>query len=244
MVFFRSMESLQTITIDNISCIKSYYGVYLRTKWTDATFLFCCLGRYGDRFSDYLDSLETDFTFIDIGANQGLYTLIAARNPRCQDVIAFEPVADSYEYLQDNLRINRAGNKVRTVNAAVSDVTGNTEIAVKPGHSGAASLRSTKAAWFTRTETIKTVNAEQLQTTLAGTTNCIIKIDVEGHELTVIRELLNAGVLSRSAAVYYEIDEDWVNTEQIQQLLMSCGFTHFESIGTGTHYDVLAVRDL
>ncbi|MEX2333730.1 MAG: FkbM family methyltransferase [Pseudohongiella sp.] len=236
------MESLQAITIDNISCVKSYYGVYLRTKWTDATFHFCCLGRYGDTLSDYLDGLETDFTFIDIGANQGLYSLIAARNPRCRDVIAFEPVASSYEYLQDNLRINRVNGKVRTVNAAVSDVAGDTEIAIKPGHSGAASLRSTKAVWFSRPETIKTVDAEQLQAIFASARNCVIKVDVEGYELTVIRELLKSGVLSQCEAIYYEVDEDWVNTDQVKQILISCGFTHFDVIGTGGHYDILATR--
>ncbi|WP_339857374.1 FkbM family methyltransferase [Pseudohongiella acticola] len=236
------MNSLQTTTIDNVSCVKSHYGVYLRTKWTDATFHFCCLGRYGNAFSDYLDGLDAEFSFIDIGANQGLYSLIAARNPHCTGVIAFEPVASSFEYLLDNLRINQAHAKVQAINAAVSDTAGMAEIAIKPGHSGAASLRSTKPVWLSSAETIKTVNVEQLNSVFAGAINCVIKIDVEGHELTVIQELMHSGVLARSDAIYYEVNEDWVEVEHIQKLLKSCGFSHFQPIGAGAHYDILATK--
>ena len=59
---------------------KSAYGVKLHSKWGDATFNLCLSGTYGYFFSDFLNNIEKPYSFLDIGANQGIYSLVASKN--------------------------------------------------------------------------------------------------------------------------------------------------------------------
>lgn len=230
------------IVVDGERYIRSKYGVYLKTRWTDATFHFCLLGIYGKALSDYLNSQSQPFSFIDIGANQGLYSLLAARNGFCQQVFAFEPVSHNYEYLSHNLRINDATSKTLAFRAAIAENHGPHQICLKRGHSGAASMRPQQAAKSKRYETIYGINAAVLQNLLKFTARAVIKIDVEGFEQTVIDELAKSGVLARTQAVFYEVDERWSQPDLIRQQLAEQGFSCFQRFGTGYHYDVLATR--
>jgi len=66
-------------------------------------------------------------TFVDVGANIGLFSLIAARlvGPSGR-VFAFEPTPLSYSRLQENIQANRFEN-VRTFQLALSDKEGSLE---------------------------------------------------------------------------------------------------------------------
>lgn len=231
----------ETTIINGIRCVKSRYGVFLRTRWTDATFHFCVFGRYGHTLSDLLDSVTEAFTFIDIGANQGLYSLIAARNPACRQVYAFEPVPATYAYLLDNVLINQAATVI-PINAAIADTEGSTQIAVQVGHSGAATLRTSAQLKLSTGNTITTVNATGLSSLLAQARQCIIKIDVEGFEATVIDQLAVAGILARTQTVFYEVNEKWTDPVELEQRLSAAGFNSFVRSGKESHYDVMARR--
>src|SRR6476661_2982883 len=61
-------------------CTPSVYGPLLQNRWHDATFRFCISGMYGTYFSDFLRKIPYPYSFVDIGANIGLYSLIAAAN--------------------------------------------------------------------------------------------------------------------------------------------------------------------
>lgn len=217
---------------------KTRYGVYMRPRWADATFHFCALGRYGTVLSDYLDSQAEPFTFIDIGANQGLYSLIAARNPACQQVHAFEPVRTTYQYLLDNILLNQAGNIIPH-NVAITARNGKLAIGIKRGHSGAATLRDNTSPIYSREE-IQTVNAGPLAGLLKSAAPYIIKIDVEGHEQTVLEQLSLAGILARTRTLFYEVNEKWSNPRDLQATLRQWGFNDFQICGSGVRYDVRA----
>jgi len=131
---------------------------------------------------------------------------------------------------------------VTPVNAAVSDTDGSAQIAVQIGHSGAATLRHNAQLKLSASTTINTVNAAGLQTLLAAARHCIIKIDVEGVETTVIAQLADAGILARTQAVFYEVNEKWTDPVAIELQLTACGFNHFVRSGKDSHYDVLARR--
>ncbi|AFJ02301.1 hypothetical protein Q7C_1146 [Methylophaga frappieri] len=231
------------VIVDRQHYVRSQYGVYLRTRWTDATFHFCILGVYGKALSDFLASQCRPFSFIDIGANQGLYSLLAARSACCQQVFAFEPVSDNFQYLNDNLKMNGAASKTLAYQAAITNQQGKMQITLKKGHSGGASLRSQSAPKSRLYESIHSINAANLRSLFRFVERAIIKIDVEGFENTVIDELAKSGVLHRAAAVFYEVDARWSCPEQIRQQLADAGFAHFYPLGKGFHYDVLATRE-
>jgi FkbM family methyltransferase len=66
--------------------------------------------------------------FVDVGANIGLFTLIAAlRVGPSGKVIAFEPTSETYERLLENVRLNRLSN-VDCVRSALSDHNGELDL--------------------------------------------------------------------------------------------------------------------
>lgn len=67
--------------------------------------------------------LQPDDIFIDIGANVGSYSMLAASLPGTQ-VISFEPVPATYERLLQNVAFNRLEGRVQTRQQGVSDATG------------------------------------------------------------------------------------------------------------------------
>jgi len=57
---------------------KSWYGPAFRSNINDTTFRFYITGSYGRLYWDELQRISESFVFLDIGANQGLYTLGAS----------------------------------------------------------------------------------------------------------------------------------------------------------------------
>lgn len=217
--------------------VTSRYGVRMRANWQDRTFRYCYHATYGRALSDYLAAQDRTFIFVDIGANQGLYSLLAARNPHCERVIAFEPVAATFALLGDNIALNNLGGVVRPVHAAVSLKSGTARIATDHAHSGTASLR---AAAPEAGEDIRILGIAGVDTLLEGTAPLIVKIDVEGHEETVIEALMASAHRARIAAIFYEVDERWVDAPAIEARLGAAGFARFTRFGIGRHYDILA----
>ena len=213
-------------------------------NWQDATFRFCITGSYGYDFSNYLEGQQSPFTFIDIGANQGLYSLLAAKNPNCIKVYSFEPVRETFRYLTQNVTINSGSDKVLLFNKGISDVPGMYDIQIPRNHSGAAAVfrQVENRRRKHRTETVEFVSTESLNTQLldAVVHPVIVKIDVEGHELEVLTALSRTVIASNFAAVYYEVDERWVEPVKIEAILRGLGLTKFRKFGSGIHYDILA----
>jgi FkbM family methyltransferase len=217
------------------------YGVRLWQRWDDRTFVYCRAGTYGRFLSDYLANRQDDFAFADVGANQGLYSLIAAKNPHCQQVIAFEPVAATFAALRANIAINLGAEKVTALNLGVSDKAERIEISVPRGHSGMATLRPS-AGSNSETETIEVVSAVELDRLLDGALPLVIKVDVEGHEASVIEQLLACSHAPRIECIFYEVDRRWSDKDLIAAMLRDAGFEAFKQVGRGHHFDVMASR--
>src|SRR5439155_21490751 len=125
--------------------------------------------------------LDSGGTFLDVGANIGSYTLVAAEQSEAV-VHAFEPHPTTYEYLRDNLRLNRIRN-VTTHCLAVSDQDGVLNLTNEAGSS---------------TNRVQASSAESIQVPcIRLETFCrqhrlkpdYLKIDVEGFEYEVLAGL-------------------------------------------------------
>lgn len=220
--------------------VLSKYDVYLSPNWDDPTFDFYALGGYGYYLSDYITNLENWFIFIDIGANQGLYSLIAAKNLKCLQVHSFEPVKNTFDLLNANIALNHVDGKISPHRYGISTVEAKVPIYVSGRHSGGASLRD--QAGVEIFETIEIKPASSIDPLLPRDVPVIIKIDVEGHEKEVIASIAQAAFSSRIEAIFYEVDENWVSPDEIQSILRKIGFSIFNKIGDGNHYDVMAQR--
>ena len=227
---------------DEKGVVTSRYGVKMRANWPDRTFQYCRYATYGRVLSDYLARQDIPFTFADIGANQGLYSLLAAQNPHCASAIAFEPVTATFALLSDNIALNGLSEKIQPIHAAVSLQAGTATIATDAAHSGTASLRDSSEAGAAGSEEIRILGIAEVDNMLTGTLPLVIKIDVEGHEETVVEALVASAHLGRIAAIFYEIDSRWTDAAAIEAHLRAAGFTRFARFGFGRHYDVLAER--
>ncbi|SON57952.1 arsenite S-adenosylmethyltransferase [Hartmannibacter diazotrophicus] len=126
-------------------------------------------------------------TFVDIGANCGLYTLHAARSVgRSGRVLAAEPIPEMLKRLEFNIAANDFGN-VQVLRTAVGDTTGHITLHVNTGQFGQSSVGET--------EGYEPINIPV--TTLPALVHAngveridAMKIDIEGYEDRVIMPML------------------------------------------------------
>ena len=221
---------------------RSRYGVRMTGNWGDRTFRYGIFGTYGDDLAELLRARSRPFQFIDIGANQGLYSLIAGQNPDCGWIVAFEPVPATFDLLSRNIAINGLEARATLHRLAIAAEAGQSRICLDESHSGTASLSANSAASAGRTISIETVDAGALDGMLDNPLPAIVKIDVEGLEEVVTTELLKTSFSSSIEGVFYEIDERWSDPDTMAALLRDAGFSRFTKIGRGHHYDVFAER--
>jgi FkbM family methyltransferase len=225
--------------------VRSRYGVSLKANWSDRTFNFCHFGLYGRTLSDLLEGQDKPFVFLDIGANQGLYALIASQNPHCRRAIAFEPVPATFALLEANIAANGLGKTAQAVNRAIAAEAGTTMIRIPAAHSGAASMAQTNAVSGEEIA-IQTIGQEGMDALIPdGREPILVKIDVEGFEPVVVAELMKSRHLDRISMLFYEMDEKWVDPLAIERRLREVGFRTFRKVRTSehaTHYDVLVTR--
>ncbi len=126
--------------------------------------------------------------FLDVGANVGLYTLVAARIVgRAGCVHAFEPCSATFERLRENVDLNRLGN-VACHRAALSHENASAELTLATGGFDAwNSLGRPYMGEAGGCETVKTVTLDSFaqEHGLNGRITAI-KIDVEGWENQVL----------------------------------------------------------
>lgn len=229
-------------TLTHGKYVRSEYGILMRANWRDRTFGLCISGSYGAFYSHHLENLNLPFVFLDIGANQGLYSILAAKNENCICVFAFEPVTKTFGFLVDNISQNDLVHRIRPVKAAISSRSGHMTIEVDKNHSGRSSVDRKLEARSTYSETINLLRPSNIDSRLPETGEIVAKVDVEGHELVVITELVGCKFFRRVESVFYEVDERWTDPNEIETVLRNGGLRHFVKIGSGTHYDVLASR--
>ncbi len=217
----------------------SIYGPWLKSRFDDRTFRFAMCGTYGFYYSDFLRKpREGNFRFIDVGANIGLYSLIASENPRCTAVDSFEPNARTLDYLRSNLDRNRAEASVHP--HAISTRTGTQVLREPAGHSGAATLEGGVGDVASESE-VTLVDAAYLRDKFGSSNErLVLKIDVEGHEREVLGAFRVAELLENTSSVWIEVASD--TESEARSLLESAGFRATHAEGSAGRWDLLFER--
>src|SRR5512138_27186 len=168
--------------------------------------LFYGLGFEEHEFQIVRRTLSPSDVFVDVGANIGLYTLLASRLVGERgSVHAFEPLSDAYELLQKNVQFNQLTN-VRLNPVALGEQAGEAELYVNQestltsmGRTGRGRVLSVKKVpIWTLDEYAAKTGVEKID---------FLKIDVEGFEGHVLR---GAGALlerSKSLVIMCELAE-------------------------------------
>ena len=132
-------------------------------------------------------TLRSDDVFVDIGANAGWHTVsLLVRRPDVRVSYAFEPAARTFALLQASVAANGLETRCVTKRLALSDHSGSAEFKIFTGHDPMANSLYALADIPFETEDVEldTLDA-QMKTFVA--TPAVIKCDVEGAELDVLR---------------------------------------------------------
>ena len=151
--------------------------------------------------------LQPGMTVLDIGANQGVYTLVAAKAAGAQGrVFAFEPSPSELAKLRWNLRLNRVRN-VAVIESAVAAGDGTTTFhAAIPMKGGFSGIRRPAEGLGVTSEviTVPVTTIDAFVGSYEIETVDFMKVDVEGAEM----ELLEGahGLLTRAGRPILQLE--------------------------------------
>lgn len=165
-----------------------------------------------------------DDLILDIGANVGTYTVLAAYCARTS-VIAVEPAPATVKRLEANLRLNGVAHRVRVVPSCVSEAPGQLQFsAAQDTINHVATEREPDAGKISVASTI-------IDELCVDRIPLLMKIDVEGYELPALRgaaKTINDPTLKliiievNASGARYGFDDD-----KIDELLSAAGFSTY-----------------
>jgi FkbM family methyltransferase len=191
----------------------------------------------------YLDEfLHPGMIFFDIGAHLGEFTLRAAKRvgPAGQ-VHSFEPLPEIAAVLRQSLTLAQLGN-VTFRECAFSNKSGSLNFAVRSGFaSSSIAGPASNDPRITRTIEVAVITLDEYIHASGAIPN-LIKIDVEGAELLVLRggEKLLSMPAERAAVICLEYSASnyegfGFTTDEVRQLLAQNGYSLFVLDSHGTH---------
>jgi len=176
---------------EDIVLTKSYFNVMYLVSSHDSIVAPYLIknGVYETELTKYLlNTIKPDSVFVDVGANIGYYTCLAAKRINAGKVFAFEANETAYQLLQRNIMINWVDCPTKAEFVAVSDKKG--EVVFKNYK-----YKFVNSQFFTGDEgedinsyEVKTVPTISLDEYFSdGQKIDFLKVDVEGAEYKVLQ---------------------------------------------------------
>ena len=183
--------------------------VFLPAQWRGiAKLIFSFRENYEPELGFLQVVLEPGKVVVDVGANFGIYSLAAARLVGDSGtVLAFEPAAESFGILEQNVHLNRVGN-IRPFRMGLSDRDGKARLYhhADPGRNSLGGDGNPNAT----SEEITTLMLDSLLEREGIGRVDLLKIDVEGAEELVLRGAM--AVLNRTRPiVIFELNHEAAN---------------------------------
>lgn len=166
-----------------------------------------------------LDTLNSDSVFVDIGANVGHFTLLAAS---CNaEVYSFEPIPATFKKLEANIMLNKLS--INLNNLGIGEKTDYLYFTQNLGVMNRVEFKENE-----NTVKVKTIRLDDFPFKKKPT---FIKIDVEGFEWFVLKGAENVLASTELKYVLIEINNSGrkfsIDNEQIHSYLLQKGFSPY-----------------
>lgn len=172
------------------------------------------------------ENLRPGGTFVDIGANIGYYTVLAARTvgPNGR-VYGFEPEPVNYDTLRKNIALNELDNVIAEP-LACSDRTADMQLFLDETNAGGHHLHDSRDG--SRATAIRTVALDEYFSGRDANID-LIKMDIQGHEPVALRGMRETLRRRPDAAIITEFDAPMIRSagespEGYLEELRSLGF--------------------
>jgi FkbM family methyltransferase len=168
-------------------------------------------------FSDNYRILSSKLNFqpndiiLDLGANEGMFSILMAKTYPKVKVISIEPVTRTYKQLLENISLNKLHN-ITTYQCAVGNSSRKQEIVVSNEYSGGSSLEITYVDKDHYKEVVQVTPIADIFTMFKIDRCKLLKIDVEGLEHETLMD--NDEILSKIDNLVGEIH---INTKLHKQ---------------------------
>jgi FkbM family methyltransferase len=131
--------------------------------------------------------LHCEGLFVDIGANSGIYTVMAGALNHDRRIVAFEPLPELIAVFKHNVAINALSQRVTLHESALSDTTGKATLYLPDPSHGLLETSASLEAGFKDVHSSITVPITTLDEMSIEDEIAVIKIDIEGHEYACLR---------------------------------------------------------
>ena len=149
--------------------------------------------------------LPVSATVFDVGANQGEYTRLLADHFPAATIYSFEPSPRTFAMMQDKVTGLR---QVRTFNFGLSSEAGEIELFTNAEGSGLASVHQRRlnhfGIKFDQSERVEMRQLDQFCDEQQIDAIDFLKLDVEGHELEVLKGAERRLASNRISAIQFE----------------------------------------
>ena len=168
--------------------------------------------------------------FLDVGANYGVYSLLAAKTGNFAEIHAIEAHPENYEGMLACFGANSFARIIAPHNIAASDAEGELFLDNRASDDRASDVASVSKNERPDTFAIKAAALDSVFD-FSGR-NIAVKIDVEGHELSVLRGMAN---LIRRNNVFMQVEILSGGSSQIHSVL-ECGLRIIHRINSDFYF--------
>jgi len=208
------------------------YEMYLDTSDKGLSRTLFLFGRREiDHYKMIQEIVKPGMNVLDIGANIGYYAIMESRLVgETGRITAIEPMLANIEMLQKNIELNSAEN-ITVIHAAVSEATGTGNMYVST-HSNLHTFHRDGSAFDSLDSTPIEVGTLTLKDAAekAGVSPELIRMDVEGHEVEILRQLIklvNEKIMSPQVIFETHLSR-YINSnsfDSVLQSLFNLGYT-------------------
>lgn len=159
------------------------------------------LRKEDEMVADFASSVKPGDVVWDVGANLGVFALLAADKAEDGHVVAFEPYPPNVSRLQENIALNGASGAVDVADVALGSGPGQIELGIDRRELGTQTPTVNARPDQTVTQVDQIAGDAFVDTEIAPAPD-VVKVDVEGAELDVLDGLQD--VLDDARLVYVE----------------------------------------